>query len=79
VARALGLDEIRTANAVATKYHREQYDFGPNRTVTEGFRELYAVGNRVDTLRSLIQAKKTDIFAQLQWVIEDVKKVQAEN
>lgn len=51
----------------------------PNdRAASEGFKELYALGNKVDVLRTLVQANRADLFAQMQFVEEDVKEVQAE-
>jgi Domain of unknown function (DUF4062) len=45
---------------------------------TFGFREIYATGNKVDALYTLVQAKRADLYAQLQFAEEDVKGVEAE-
>ena len=43
-----------------------------------GFNQIYATGNNVDALRELVQAKKGDLYAQLQFTQEDVKVVRGE-
>jgi hypothetical protein len=49
-----------------------------NRAITSGFNEMYATGNKVDALRTLIKAKEADLYAQLQFTPEDVNGVHGE-
>jgi hypothetical protein len=43
-----------------------------------GFTELYATGNRVDTLRNMKAEKSGDLYATLLFCEEDIKNIQAE-
>ena len=43
-----------------------------------GFHEIYATGNKIDILRALVQARKADLYVQLQFSEDDVSKVQGE-
>jgi hypothetical protein len=49
-----------------------------DKNAAAGFTELYATGNRVDTLRTLKAEKNGDLYATLLFCEEDIKKTQAE-
>ena len=49
-----------------------------DKKITAGYREIYAVGNAIDTFMAAFEAKKVELYAQLQFAEEDVKGVQAE-
>jgi hypothetical protein len=49
-----------------------------NKDSTGGFSEIYATGNKVDELKTMAETKQGDLYAQLQFTEEDVKRIHAE-